>query len=64
MMTELFLSPGITSWIRANSSRINCFDIGKKGIKVNIKMRVGGMAITTLKEIPPALSVKLVLRSC
>jgi hypothetical protein len=64
MITELFFSPGTISLIRENNWLINCFDIGKYGISVKIKIRVGGIAITILKEIPLALSVRLVLFNC
>jgi hypothetical protein len=64
MIIELFFSPGIISLINLNICLIKSCEIGRCGINVKIKMSVGGIAMNTLKEIPLALSARLVFFSC
>lgn len=64
MMAPLFSSPGIMLRIRLYNSNSNCRLMGKKGTRVNKKIREGGMAITKLKETAAARSLIPTVFTC
>jgi hypothetical protein len=64
IITELFFSPGTMSLISEKISMINRSDMGRKGMSVKMKIRVGGIAMKILNEIAAALSNRFAFRSC